>query len=203
MPASPPLRSGRRFPRRRPGAAGWWMTASMLLTAAWILSVQARLLALSVLVIAALLVALIVAFVRLRRDPAGTMADAILFDGTTGLFLGWVMVATVANIAAALAASGFAGWGIDREVWGMAVLGVVAVIGSALAVGDRGRFAPAAASAWGLSWIGLSRLAGSLPSVPVAVAAFAAAGLIVLVAVVVRVVSCAAEADAAGARPGS
>jgi hypothetical protein len=172
-------------PRQR--AIGYWMLASLLLNAAWILSVQAGLLAVSVAVIAALLVVLIVTFARLRRDPARTRADAVLLDGTVGLYLGWVMVATVANVAAALTAAGFTGFGVSPHVWGMAIIVLVAIVGCALAVWDGGRLAPALASAWGLVWIGVSRLTGSLQSPTVAVTAFAAAALILLVAVAVRV----------------
>ncbi|WP_313542485.1 TspO/MBR family protein [Leifsonia aquatica] len=178
-----PSQAGRERQRR----VGYWMVASLLLNAAWILSVQAGLLALSVAVIAALLVVLIVTFARLRAYPGGTMADAILFDGTTGLYLGWVMVATVANIAAGLTQAGFDGFDWSPHAWGLVVVAVVAVVCCALAVWDRGRFAPAVASAWGLTWIGVSRLSGALPSAPVAVAAFAAAALVLLVAVAVRV----------------
>ncbi|WP_025157899.1 tryptophan-rich sensory protein [Leifsonia aquatica] len=179
-----PSQAGRERQRR----LGYWMVASLLLNAAWILSVQAGLLALSVAVIAVLLAVLVVAFVRLRDRAGGTMADTILFDGTVGLYLGWVMVATVANIAAGLTASGFDGFGWSPHAWGLVVVAVVAVLGCALAVWDRGRLAPAAATSWGLAWVGVARLEGSLPSAPVAVSAFAAAGLILLVAVAVRVV---------------
>lgn len=178
-----PSQAGRDRQRR----VGYWMAASLLLNAAWILSVQAGLLPVSVVVIVALLVVLLVAFAKLLARPGGTTADAILFDGTTGLYLGWVMVATVANIAAALVAAGFDGFGWSVHAWGLAVVAVVAVIGCALAVWDRGRFAPALASAWGLVWIGVARLQGELLSAPVAVSAFAAAALIVLVAVAARV----------------
>ncbi|MFF2051012.1 tryptophan-rich sensory protein [Leifsonia sp. NPDC058194] len=178
-----PSQAGRDRQRR----AGYWMAASLLLNAAWILSVQAGLLGVSVAVIVALLVVLIVAFVRLLARPGGTTADAVLFDGVVGLYLGWVMVATVANIAAALTAAGFDGFGWSIHAWGLAVVAGVALIGCALALWDRGRLAPAAASAWGLAWVGVARLEGATPSTPVAVAAFAAAALIALVAIAARV----------------
>lgn len=178
-----PSQAGRERQRR----IGYWMVASLLLNAAWILSVQAGLLALSVVVIVALLVVLLMAFVLLRAYPGGTTADAVLFDGTTGLYLGWVMVAVVANVAAGLTAARFGGFGWSPHAWGLGIVAVVAVLGCALAIWDRGRLAPAIASAWGLVWIGVARLDGALPSAPVAVAAFAAAALIVLVAVAARV----------------
>lgn len=173
--------------RDRQRRAGFWVLASLLLNAAWILSVQAGALTLSVVAIVALLAVLIVAFVVLRRHPGDSTADAVLFDGVVGLYLGWVMIATVANITSWLMTLGFAGFGLSPHAWAIALLGVFTVIGCALAVWDRGRFAPAVASAWGLAWIGVSRLTGSLTSAPVAVSAFAAATLILLVALAVRV----------------
>lgn len=173
--------------RHRQRAVGYWMIASLLLNAAWIVTVQAGLLALSVPVIGLLLVVLVVAFVRLRHEPGGTTADAVLLDGTVGLYLGWVMVATAADAAAWLQAAGFAGFGVEPEVWAMAVLVTLAVVACALAVWDRGRLAPALASAWGLVWIAVSRVLGGLPSPVVAVTALAAGILVIMVAVAVRV----------------
>lgn len=173
--------------RLRQRAVGYWMIASLLLNAAWILAVQAGLLALSVPLIALLLVVLIVAFARLRHEPGGTTADAVLLDGTVGLYLGWVMVATAADLAAWLTAAGFTGYGMTPAVWAMAVLAALAVVACALAVWDRGRLAPALASAWGLVWIAVSREVGGLPSAVVAVTALAAGVLVVMVAVAVRV----------------
>ncbi|WP_085367642.1 TspO/MBR family protein [Leifsonia sp. NCR5] len=166
---------------------GYWMLASLLLNAAWILSVQFGMLALSAVLIAALLVVLIVAFVLLQRIPGGTTADAILFDGTTGLYLGWVTVATVANVTSLLVAAGFDGFGWSPHAWGMALVVVAAILGAALAIWDRGRLTPAIASAWGLAWIGVSRLTGTLESAPVAITAIAAAVVLLMIAVAVRV----------------
>lgn len=173
--------------RERQRRAGFWMLASLLLNAAWILSVQAGALTLSVVAIVALLAVLLATFVVLRRHPAESTADAVLLDGVAGLYLGWVMVATVANITAWLMTLGFTGFGLSPHGWAMALLAAFTLIGCALAIWDRGRFAPAVGSAWGLAWIGVSRLTGSLPSAPVAVTAFAGAALILLVALAVRV----------------
>ncbi|QNE36324.1 tryptophan-rich sensory protein [Leifsonia shinshuensis] len=173
--------------RRRQRAAGYWILASLLLNAAWILAVQAGLLTLSVPVIVLLLAVLAVAFVRLRHEPGGTTADAVLLDGTVGLYLGWVMVATAADAAAWLQTAGFTGFGAPPEVWAMAVLAALAAVACALAVWDRGRLTPALASAWGLVWIAVSRVTGGLPSAVVAVTALAAGILVIMVAVAVRV----------------
>jgi FtsH-binding integral membrane protein len=46
-----------------------------------------------------------------------------------GLYLGWVSVATIANISSALYAADWSGWGIPAAWWGVVVL----VVGAALA----------------------------------------------------------------------
>lgn len=160
------------------------VAGSMLLNAAWILVVQAGLLWGSVLVIAALLALLGRIFVILTRTRPDGLLDRVLVDGTLGIYLGWVCVATVANIAAALAASGFGGAGLGPDGWAVAVLVVVAGLGVALAVRGGGRFAVGAAIAWGLTWIAVGRSSGELESAPAAWAA-AAAAVVVLGATLV------------------
>ncbi|MCC3266636.1 tryptophan-rich sensory protein [Arthrobacter gengyunqii] len=180
------LPSQRSSERQR--ALGWLVAASLVLNAAWILTVQAGWVAVSVLVIVALLVVLAVCFARYSRTPAANWIEAIAVDGTLGLYLGWVAVATCANTAAALTDAGFDGFGLAPEVWSVAILAVVAALGVALAAYGRGRLAPAAALSWGLSWIAVSRLNGELLSTGTAVAAIAAAAVVALAAVVYRVI---------------
>ena len=175
--------------RTRHRTLGWWILVSQLLNAAWILTVQAGLLGLSVAVIAALLVTLIVVFVGLQRSAASGWGDVITMDATMGLYLGWVMIATIANITAWLVASGFDGFGLPAPVWGAAVVAVGMVLVLGVTLWSKGRLAPAAAAAWGLAWIGVARLIDEPQSVVVAVAALGAAGVIVLVAIVARVVA--------------
>lgn len=46
------------------------------------------------------------------------------------LYLGWISVATVVNVASALYASPWDGWGISSITWTVAMIGVSAVIGA-------------------------------------------------------------------------
>ena len=82
------------LPARRTDArqrrVGWLVALSMLLNAAWILSIQAGWLTFSVLVIAALIATLVVVVVRLTRSRPSLWVEAVLLDGTMGLYLGWV-----------------------------------------------------------------------------------------------------------------
>lgn len=166
---------------------GYWIAASLLLNAAWILSVQFDQLWLSLPVIAALLAVLVRTFLLcLRYRPSGTV-EAVITDGTLGLYLGWVSIATAANATAVLVASGFEGFGIAADVWAVIVLAVAAAVGVLIAVRGRGRIAPALALAWGLAWVAVGRLTGELFSAPAGIAAIAAVAIVLLTTAVARV----------------
>jgi hypothetical protein len=177
------------LPSRRAAARhrriGWLAAASMLLNAAWILSVQFGLLVLSLPVIAVLLVVLIA--VVLRLGPAEGVAERVVTDGTFGLYLGWVTVATVANATAVLQAAGFTGLGLPADAWAIAVLVAVAAIGVLTAARDGARITPALAAAWGLAWIAVARATAAPESAAVAGTAALAAAVVLLAAIGLRV----------------
>ncbi|MCK8670333.1 tryptophan-rich sensory protein [Rhodococcus sp. HM1] len=175
----------RANPRQR--QSGWWIAASMLLNAAWILAVQVDLVWLSVVVIAALLGVLARVFVLLTATRPESRLEAVVVDGTMFVYLGWVAVATGANIAAALQADRLDPLGLGADTWAVIVLALVAVVSVFLAVVGRGRLAVTAAIVWGLLWIALARIdSDGWQSTPAAVAAAVAAVVAAVSAVVVR-----------------
>ena len=168
---------------------GYPIALSLLLNAAWILSVQFDLLWASVPIIVLLLVVLIWAFrITLATRPSNVI-DAIVTDGTMGLYLGWVTIATVANTAAVLTAVGFDGFGFSPDLWGVVLIAVAGVIGVGLALYGRGRFAPAAALCWGIAWVAIGRLTGDLISVATAITAIVVVVAILVVTIAARVKS--------------
>lgn len=170
-------------PRAR--AIGWLAGASMILNASWLLVTQVGQIWVSVGVIAALVVVLGLLVQRLTAARPGDLAETILVDGTFGLYLGWVTIATAANITAALVSSGVSFGAADAWI-GAAVIAVAAAIGVVLALRLGGRLAVAGALSWGLAWIAIARLTGEPAS---AVVGIAAAGAVVVVlgsAVMVR-----------------
>ena len=166
---------------------GYPIALSLLLNAAWILSVQFDLLWASVPVIVLLLVVLIWAFRLTLASRPKNLVETIVTDGTVGLYLGWVTIATAANVAAVLAAAGFDGWGLSADLWGVIVIAVAGGIGIGLALYGRGRLAPSASLCWGIAWVAVGRLTGDLISVPTAVASVVAVAAIVLTTLVARV----------------
>jgi hypothetical protein len=121
--------------------------------------------------------------VLLGRHRARTLADRILTDGANGLHFGWVTIATVANTAAWLTQIAPESWAAQADVWAVAVLVVVLVIGAA-AAWITGRIAPALATAWGLVWLAVGRLTDEPESTPTAITAIIVAAVLVLAAVV-------------------
>ncbi len=172
------LPSARTASRAR--ATGWLAAASMLLNAAWILVTQAGLIWLSVVVILVLAGVLGILVRRLadHPDPASPVARAVV-DGTFGVYLGWVTVASCANIAAAGAASGWTISPLADQFLAAAVLAVAACLGILFARRLGGRLAIALALGWGLAWIAVGRLTDVPHSTIVGVAAITAA-LVVL-----------------------
>nr|NLD40700.1 hypothetical protein [Actinomycetales bacterium] len=123
----------------------------------------------------------------LVRNPPRNTVDAIITDGTFGLYLGWITIATVANTAAVLGAAGFDGFGLDQDLLSGIVLAVAALIGLATAWGSGGRIAPALSLAWGLAWITVGRLDGDgIQSTATAIAAGVASAVVLLGAILIR-----------------
>ncbi len=165
---------------------GYWVAASLVLNAAWILSIQYGLLALSVPIIVILLAVLLRVFIELSSSAPTDRLDALLTDGALGLYLGWVAIATAANVTAFLVAIGFTGFGLPAELWSVVVIAVAALAGVALAVYGRGRIAPALSLSWGLAWVAVGRLAGEPASTATGVAAIVAVVIVLGSAITVR-----------------
>ncbi|NLE96592.1 MAG: tryptophan-rich sensory protein [Propionibacterium sp.] len=170
----------------RQGRLRLWAAVSAALNAAWIWMVQLGSVAASVAVIIVLLAVLIRVMMVLLADRPANIVEAVVTDGTFGLYLGWVCVATVANITA---------WGVTLGVeatfpgfeWAaVAVIVVTLLIGLGTAWWTRGRLTPAAATAWGLAWIAVGRMTTDLESATVAWAAGIAASVLVVGAVGLR-----------------
>ncbi len=178
------LPSQRAAARQR--SLGWWIAGTAVLNGLWLLTAQYGALWMTVVVIALLLIALCLAFRRTvtTAETRSPWLDLVLIDGVTGVHLGWVSLATVANVTAWLAtivpASPF-----DEA---LAVVVLVLVLGVGLVASGRSgwRVAPPWAMAWGALWIGIERLAAEPASALVGLSAIVAAAVLFVVPAVLR-----------------
>jgi hypothetical protein len=177
----------RDTPRQR--SLGWLVALTCVLNGVWLVTAQFLTLGLTVLAIVLLLAALGWTFHRavVTRVASDGAADAILLDGVTGLHLGWVALATVANVTAWLTSIGEPSWESAAEVWGVIVLIVVTALGVAIARVSGWRVTPGLAMGWGLSWIGVARLSDEPSSNLIGSVALIAAATVALPPLLVAV----------------
>ena len=84
---------------------------SCILNALWIVFWHYGRLPLSLLVMAGLLASLIYINIAIRDLPFG------IIKATFGIYLGWICIATIANVTAVLVTAGWNGFNISQEAW--------------------------------------------------------------------------------------
>lgn len=149
-------------------ATGWWLVASGVFNAGWILVYSSGVPALAQVVIVALIGSLAVVLARLSRHAA-TVADRWLLHGPVALYAGWASVATVVGAASTGAALGVPSDGVLGIVLGTVVLLATGAIAGAVTARTRAAVPYAAAVVWAL---GAVVVAG--PALPVTLAALLA-----------------------------
>ena len=157
---------------------------SLALNGIWLQAAFAGLLGVSVLVMAGILVSLCWIVTIGKQLPKEGRQELVWVQVTCGLYLGWICVATVANVAAWLVDLGVPPTGENAVGLTVVMLLVVVVLAavvlrSTTMVGFQIGFT--CTVAWGLAWVGVARLTGQLISAPVGWAAVAAAGLVLVV----------------------
>jgi len=100
---------------------------------------------------------------RERLSPAATWLVQIPFS----IYLGWITVATVANVTSVLDYVGWNGWGLSQEVWMIIILIVTAAIASAT-VFTRRDIAYGLVIVWALIGIAVRHANVSVVAIPTA-----------------------------------
>jgi len=150
---------------RFPGISGYlkdilpWFLLTCLLNACWMLAWHYLLMPLSVFLMLALLGTLIHIYRKgclLTNLPAGPIRFFLLTP--FGVYLGWISVATVANITAWLVKLSWDGLGLDPAIWSGFLQGIAAVLGLFFILRER-NFAYPLVICWALWGIRAARLA--------------------------------------------
>ncbi len=101
---------------------GWLFSISCVFNALWIVAWHYQKLPLSLLVMIGLLVSLIMINIQLRDLPLG------LLKAVFGIYLGWICIATIANVTALLVDTGWGGIGISQQVWTIILIAIGTLI---------------------------------------------------------------------------
>jgi len=121
------LPSQRENPRLQ--ATGWWVALGGVANSAWIFFWHYELFPWTLAAMLVLLATLILTYLRLgigrtAVSTAETWAVRVPFS----IYLGWITVATVANVTDLLSSLGWNGWGLAPEAWMVIALLAVLVI---------------------------------------------------------------------------
>ncbi|MGF1499385.1 MAG: tryptophan-rich sensory protein [Elainellaceae cyanobacterium] len=143
----------RQNPRLRRSA--YWLVVACLAQTAWVFLFLTRQFVGSLLVMVVILLSLIALYLGLGIGTERTSAEERLrLQLPISIYLGWISVATVVNVAIALVSLGWNGWGISPRGWTAILIVVAALIGIGVLL-TRGDTAYGAVFIWAILAIGV------------------------------------------------
>lgn len=122
------------------GRIGWSFALSSVFNASWLLAWHYGYYVLSVGLMVGLLITLIVIYTRLeigKPNPNLSLADRWLVQLPFSLYLGWITVATIANVSSVANYLGWNGFGIAEPTWSAIMMGVAVVVAGLLLFNRR------------------------------------------------------------------
>lgn len=102
----------------------WLFMISCAFNGLWIVAWHYQKLPLSLLIMVGLLVSLVLINIQIKDLPMGVLKAAF------GIYLGWICIATIANVTALLVNSGWGGMGISQEAWTIIMIATGTLIAS-------------------------------------------------------------------------
>lgn len=179
-----PIRNIQRAAQRNVAidALGWNFVWLSLLNMGWLLCWHYELLSASVAVMLVMLGLLISINRLIFKRLAHTVDNRNFLQIPFGLYLGWISVATVANITAWLVSRNWDGSGLSEKIW-TEIMMVVAILLAALAVYSWRNIPYALAVIWALLGIALKHQ--SMSDAPISLIILTAYGGMLLLLVVV------------------
>ncbi len=120
-----PNRNSRDFTKK----IGWLFVLSSIINIVWIFFWQFEYLVVSVVLIFLLLATLIAIYVRLGIGKSRVgLDDHLAVHLPFSVYLGWITIASIANVATALVSLNWDGAGISAETWAILVVAVALAI---------------------------------------------------------------------------
>ncbi|MDB9373012.1 tryptophan-rich sensory protein [Nodularia sphaerocarpa] len=141
---------------------GYFLVIASVAQSVWVYLFLSRLFALSVMAMLFILLPLIAAYLRLeigKKRVSQSKKWCVHFP--MSIYLGWISVATIVNVASWLYFQGWNGWGISAQLW-TAMMLLVAFCIAAVIVSQRRDFAYTGVTVWALVAIALKQWNNSL-----------------------------------------
>jgi hypothetical protein len=158
------LPAQRENPRLR--AVGWWIVLGGLANSAWIFLWHYEQFPLTIVAMLVLLATLIIPYLRLGIGRTSvSRAEMWAVRAPMSVYLGWITVATVANVTELLDYLKWNGLGIAPETWMLIILAAVLVIAAAMNF-TRRDVGYALVILWALAGIGFKQAAVAAVATP-------------------------------------
>ena len=156
-----------------------------LLNVAWLYAWHYEKLFYSVLIMAGLLFSLISINKRISFELPNTPQYKLFLKVPFGMYLGWISIAFISNVAAYLTKTGWEGLGLDPRFWQMAMVTFATVI-SCWAVSKLNNVAYGLVVLWALGGLLMFRISDGMPSITVTLLITVCA-LIILITTINRI----------------
>ena len=150
-----PSQKGRDFHER----VGWLFVLSSLLNIVWLFLWQYEYLSLSVVVMFLLLASLIAIYLRLHIGKSKVaLREKLAVHLPFSVYLGWITIATIADVSVTLVSVNWDGFGISQETWAILVI-AIAVLITLLVLATKKDVAYALVIIWALLGIAVKQTA--------------------------------------------
>jgi hypothetical protein len=128
-----PSQKGKKYIDR----IGWLFVLSSIINIVWLFLWQYNFLSLSVVLMFLLLISLILIYTRLGIGKTqAKLVEKLATQLPFSVYLGWITIATIANVSVTLVSVGWDGFGIGTEMWATLII-IVALVISVLVLATR------------------------------------------------------------------
>jgi benzodiazapine receptor len=120
-----PSQKGKEYSKK----IGWLFVLSSIINIAWLFLWQYNFLSLSVVLIFLLLITLILIYTRLGIGKTNAkLSEKLTIQLPFSVYLGWITIASIANVSVTLVSIGWDGFGIGVETWATLIVIVALAI---------------------------------------------------------------------------
>jgi benzodiazapine receptor len=136
---------------------GWLFVLSSIVNIVWIFLWQYQILSASVILIFLLLATLIAIYLRLNIGKSTvSLREKLAVHVPFSVYLGWITIASIANVAVFLVSEKWNGFGINAETWATLII-IVALVITLLVLATRRDIAYGLVIVWALTGIAVKQ----------------------------------------------